>query len=119
VVDEVERVKIPLPQSLMMEDCFPARLRPFVSGVAIKNTKAVLSNTRSRRDDHVRSKMWSMEEVRSEVEAAVGMVIATEDNSTIDHNLSLMDMGLDTLGSTELVHSLEMRFGLELSSTLV
>ena len=118
VADE-ERVKIPLPQSWLMEDSFPARLRPFVSEVAIKNTQAVLSNTRSRRDDHMRSKMWSMEEVRSEVEAAVRMVIATEDNSTIDHNSSLMDMGLDSLGSVELVRSLEMRFGLELSSTLV
>ena len=113
-------MKIPLPQSVLTEDNFPARLRPFVSEVAIKNTRAVVrSNARSRRAGHMRNKVWSTEEVRSEVEAAVRMVVATEDDGTIDHNSSLMDMGLDSLGSTELVRDLESRFGLELSSTLV
>ena len=44
-----------------------------------------------------------MEEVQSEVDAVVRMVIATGDNSTIDHNSCLMDMGLNSLGSVELV----------------
>ena len=119
VADE-ETLKIPLPQSLLMEDNFPARLRPFVSEVAIKNARAVASsNARSRRSGHTRSKVWSMGEVRSEVEAAVKTVIAMDDNATIDHNSSLMDMVLDSLGSVELVRSLATRFELELSSTLV
>eukprot|EP00558_Chaetoceros_sp_UNC1202_P001369 CAMPEP_0197258892 /NCGR_PEP_ID=MMETSP1429-20130617/83236_1 /TAXON_ID=49237 /ORGANISM="Chaetoceros sp., Strain UNC1202" /LENGTH=177 /DNA_ID=CAMNT_0042723081 /DNA_START=930 /DNA_END=1460 /DNA_ORIENTATION=- len=49
------------------------------------------------------------------------MVIATEadNDSALDHNSSLMDMGLDSLGSVELSRSLEIRFEVELSSTLV
>ena len=58
-----------------------------MSEVAIKNTRAVArNNTRSRQTGHMRSKMWSMEEVRSEVETAARTVIAMEDNATIDHN---------------------------------
>ena len=84
VADE-ERVKIPLPLPRLMEDDFPTRLQLFVSEVAIKNTQAVRSSgSKSRRDGHVSSKLWSMEEVRSEVEAAVRTVIS---------------MGLDSFGS--------------------
>ena len=75
-VSDAETVKIPLPQLLLMEDNFMARVQPFVSKVAIKNEQAVVSSsTRSRRTTHTRSKVWSMEEVRSEVEAAVRAVM--------------------------------------------
>ena len=54
--------------------------------------------------------MWSMLEVlevHSEVEAAVRMVIATEDNSALVQNFSLVDVGLDSLRAVRLLRSLK------------
>ena len=56
-------------------------------------------------------KVWSMEEIQSEVEAAVRKVVSIEDSQEIDHHMSLMDMGLDSLGTTELSQSLQSYFG--------
>jgi len=65
------------------------------------------------------SKVWSIEEIQSEVEAAVRKVIAVGNSNQIDHHASLMDEGLDSLGTTELSDILQSRFGIELPSTFV
>ena len=65
------------------------------------------------------SKVWSMEEIQSEVEAAVRKVISIESSQQIDHDISLMDEGLDSLGTTELSDALQSQLGVELPSTFV
>ena len=72
---------------MLMEDRYPSRLRPFVSEVALKSTRLIGSNVRPRRGANTGSKMWTIEEVQSEVEAAVRIVIAMENNSIVDMNL--------------------------------
>eukprot|EP00584_Thalassiosira_punctigera_P001363 CAMPEP_0172527556 /NCGR_PEP_ID=MMETSP1067-20121228/2201_1 /TAXON_ID=265564 ORGANISM="Thalassiosira punctigera, Strain Tpunct2005C2" /NCGR_SAMPLE_ID=MMETSP1067 /ASSEMBLY_ACC=CAM_ASM_000444 /LENGTH=3313 /DNA_ID=CAMNT_0013311309 /DNA_START=123 /DNA_END=10064 /DNA_ORIENTATION=- len=64
-------------------------------------------------------KAWSREEIQSEVEAAVRKVATIGDSELVNPCMSVMDMGLHSLGTTELSQSLESCFGLELSSTFV
>ena len=64
-------------------------------------------------------KVWSMEEIQSEVEAAVRKVISIESSQQIDHDISLMDEGSDCLGTTVLSASLQSQVGIELPPTLV
>ena len=103
-----------LPHSMLMQDRFPSRLRPFVSEVAIKDTHRQVGNNarsrlpaRARRGANIRSKVWNIKEVESEVDTAVRMAIAAEDDSALDQDSSLMEMGLDSLGSVELSRSLQ------------
>ena len=53
------------------------------------------------------NKMWTIEEIRSEVEMAVEKVVTVGDSENIDHNAGLMDVGLDPLGTTELSELLQ------------
>lgn len=117
--DDEAAVKCPLRRSMLIEDHYPSRLRPFVSEVGIKKTRPNDRNVGSRQMAHMTSKAWTIDEIKSEVEAAVRRVIATDDESDVDHTSSMMGMGLDSLGSVELSRNLENRFGVELSSTLV
>jgi len=96
---EEEVVKCPLWQSMLMENRYPARLLPFVSEVSMKSTGVVDSDVRSEGDANSRRKVWNMEEVQSEVEAAARSVIAMEEKSTLDHESGFMDMGLHSLGA--------------------
>eukprot|EP00584_Thalassiosira_punctigera_P004712 CAMPEP_0172543632 /NCGR_PEP_ID=MMETSP1067-20121228/13971_1 /TAXON_ID=265564 ORGANISM="Thalassiosira punctigera, Strain Tpunct2005C2" /NCGR_SAMPLE_ID=MMETSP1067 /ASSEMBLY_ACC=CAM_ASM_000444 /LENGTH=329 /DNA_ID=CAMNT_0013330081 /DNA_START=151 /DNA_END=1136 /DNA_ORIENTATION=- len=66
----------------------------------------------------VLTKVWSIEEIEAGVEEAVRKVVSI-DHEQIDHHLSLMDEGLDSLGTTELSDILQSHFGIELSSTFV
>ena len=78
-----------------------------------------VSKRRARAMAKKSGKVWSMEEVQSGVEAAVRKVVSIEDSQEIDHQISLMDMGLDSLGTTELSQSLQSYFDVELPSTFV
>ena len=60
-----------------------------------------------------------MEEIQSEVEAADRKVISIERSQQIDHNVSLMDEGLDSHGSAELYDALQSQLGVKLPSTFV
>jgi acyl carrier protein len=54
-----------------------------------------------------------------EVETAVRGLLGDDDVGTIDPQAPLMEMGLDSLASTELVRELSVRFELQLSETLL
>ena len=65
------------------------------------------------------STVWNLEHIQTEVESAVRRVISVSDDELLDDKMSLMDMGLDSLGSTELAATLQTTFDVELPSTLV
>jgi len=65
------------------------------------------------------SKDWTMEEIQLEVTIVVREVVSLDQNESIDSHKSLMDMGLDSLGSAELSSMLQSRFNVELPSTFV
>jgi len=57
---------------------------------------------------HHRRQVSKRSDLRFKLQRGWRMVIASEVNSSIDHNTSLVDMGLDWLESTERVPSFEI-----------
>ena len=53
------------------------------------------------------------------MEAAVRTLVSIESSQEIAHDISLMDEGLDSLGTTELSDALQSRLRVELPSTFV
>ena len=60
-----------------------------------------------------------MDQIQSEVVKAVAKVVSIDDVNATDYHKSLLDMGLDSLGTTELATILQTSFGVDLPSTLV
>ena len=113
-----EAVRSPIPFAMLGLDRIPKSLSTFMSDVAIKSNK----NTRQRSPKKARkvsSKVWSIDEIQSSIETVVKKVITAGDSESVDRQVSLMDLGLDSLGTTELSELLQSTFDIELSSTFV
>ena len=117
-MDGEEAVASPLPHALLHKDRFSAKLLPFISDV-VANNGGKMSERQGSKFKKTLSKVWSIEEILFEVEAAVGKVDSIKNSQEIDHDASLMDEGLDSLGITELSDALQSRLGVELPSTFV
>ena len=65
------------------------------------------------------SKIWSIEEIQSEVDVAVKKVISILSSQQIDQEVGPMDEGLDSLGSTEQSDVFQSQLGVEFLSTFV
>ena len=46
--------------------------------------------------------VWCLDQIQTKVESAVKKVISVGDDEVIDHQISLMNMGLDSLGTAPL-----------------
>ncbi|KAL9188495.1 LOW QUALITY PROTEIN: hypothetical protein ACHAXT_006873 [Thalassiosira profunda] len=106
----------PIPLSMLQKDRFPQELAPFLSD-EVEEESAVQRGGRGQARGP--RKQWSVKEIQAGVEACVRKVISVDSVGSIDHTASLMDMGLDSLGSTELTGLLQTHFGLALPSTFV
>ena len=60
-----------------------------------------------------------MEGARSEVEATIREVIATGDDLTLDDDLNLLELGLDSLAAAELSSKIEALFGVEYTEAML
>jgi epothilone polyketide synthase D len=113
---EEETVMSPIPLSMLGNNNFPSKLSQFMVDVAVESNGNA-SSSPARRGTNGSSKSWIIGDIQSKVEAAVRKVITIEATQKVDLQLPMMDMGLDSLGITELSQSLQSIFGVELPST--
>ena len=111
-----ETLLAPLPPSLL--GSAPSRLACFMSDIVTIEEEIRHSSTSSRQRVAT-DRVWSMDELQSEVAIAVAKVVSVDGVNSNDHHKSLLDMGLDSLGTTELASILQTMFDVELPSTLV
>ena len=117
-VDEEEAVRSPIPWALMRKFRFLTKLLHFMSDMTSEVGDKIITG-KARTMKSKQSKVWSIEEIQSEVEAVVMELVSMEHSQNIDHGVGLMDIGLDSFGNVELPHALQSRFGIELPSTFV
>ena len=119
-LDDWEAVSSPIPRAMLRKDHIPTKILPFMSDVMVETTSSERMNSKTssvtRKGPR---KGWGIGTISSEVEEAVREVISIGSSQTIDHHASLMDMGLDSLGTTELSESLQSKFSVDLPLTFV
>ncbi|KAL7542765.1 hypothetical protein ACHAXR_013097 [Thalassiosira sp. AJA248-18] len=119
--DKREMLKSPLTHTLIREGNYPIRMKAFMSSVGPENMNKTSVRTALGSKEvkgKVHSKVWGLDQIRADVVAAVRKVV-TINSQSIDLNTSLMDIGVDSLGSTELSELLQSHFGVDLPSTFV
>ena len=82
-MDGEEALKSPLPHAILHEDSFLTKMLPFLSEVKANNGGKMLARQGSKLKNSS-NKVGSIEEIQSEVEAAVRKVISTENSRHID-----------------------------------
>jgi len=117
-LDGYDTIVAPIPQVLLQKANFPPKLLPFISNVA-SDTRVKISASHARGRPIKASKVWSLEEIQMEVESAVRKVVTIDSSEHIDYGVSLMDNGLDSLGTTELSDALQSCFGIKLESMFI
>ena len=111
-----ETLLAPLPPSLL--GSVPSRLACFMSDI-VSIEEEIRHSSTSSHQRVATDRVWSMDELQSEVAIAVAKVVSIDGVNSNDHHKSLLDMGLDSLGTTELASILQTMFDVELPSTLV
>ena len=124
-----EAVQSIVPRAMIEIGALPPELSTLVSEVSIARPGKSRGGKqrRQRRPLHghgnghalAASSTWSAAAVRNEVEAAVQRLLGDGEQDFIDDDTPLMEMGMDSLGATELVRDLSGRFELQLPPTLL
>merc|ERR1719356_2214831 len=95
-----------------------SHLASLMSDDVMFEKESQLSSVSSHRSSAT-DRVWSMDQIQSKVAKSVAKVVSIGGVEEEDYHTSLFDMGLDSLGTTELATILQETFDVTLSSTLV